>query len=208
MSADEATEAIEASEPVEEQPSKLAGGCVIAVGLAIAGGVAYAAPETAYYAAGLLTAAGVRRARTWATGRRKRAADEPDEDTVDIVGLLHELSPGAAANVRLTQLQEAAGLPDTKPVRALLAESSIPIKEVRTGGKVGQGVYATAIPRSCGAPSGGCWCAVTSNNNTNNSPEEGPREGLRVDHIGNAGIVVTDPAETQRRRATTLTRSA
>ncbi|WP_329424015.1 hypothetical protein [Streptomyces sp. NBC_01268] len=192
----------------EEPSQRAAKGCLLAIGITFAGTIAVTVPETAYYAAGLLTAAGLRRARALVAGRRGRADDEADEDTVDIIGLLHELSPNAAANVRLTQLADAAGLPDTKPLRALLAQASIPIKEVRTGGKVGQGVHATAIPRSCGAPSGGCWCAVTSNNNTNNAPEEGPREGLRVDHIGNAGIVVTDPAETQRRRATTLTRSA
>ncbi|MEV8623394.1 hypothetical protein [Streptomyces sp. NPDC051079] len=200
-------QADEQAADVREEPSQRAAkGCLLAIGITFAGTIAVTVPETAYYAAGLLTAAGVRRARVLVAGRRGRADEK--EDTVDIIGLLHELSPAGAANVRLTQLQEAAGLPDTKPVRALLAEASIPIKEVRTGGKVGQGVHASAIPRSCGAPSDGCWCAVTSNNNTNNAPEEGPREGLRVDHIGNAGIVVTDPAETQRRRATTLTRSA
>lgn len=187
-----------------DQPSKLAGGCVLAVGAALAGGVVYAVPEIGYTIAGALAAAGAQRARTWAARRREKAADEPDdEDTIDVVGLLHELSPAATANVRLTQLQAAADLPDTKPVRALLAEAGIPIKEVRTGGKVGQGVHATAIPRSCGAPSDGCWCAVTSNNNTNNTPEERPREGLRVDAIGHAGLVIHDPTETRRRHATT-----
>ncbi|WP_128977273.1 hypothetical protein [Streptomyces roseicoloratus] len=189
-----------------EQPSKLAGGCVLAIGAALAGGIAYTVPETAYYTAGLLTAAGVRRARTWAAGRR--GGEQPEvEDAVDIVAALHELSPGGTANVRLTQLAEGIGLPDTRTVRALLDEASIPIKEVRTGGKVGPGIHVTAIPRSCGAPPDGCWCAVTSNNNTNNTPEEEPREGFRVEHIGHAGTVVHDPAETRRRHATT-TRSA
>lgn len=206
MSADEA---IETEESAGEQPSKLAGGCVLAVGLAAAGTVAVTIPETAYYAAGLLTAAGVRRARTWAAGRRERATSEPDdEDTVDIVGLLHELSPTGSANVRLTQLQDAAGLPDTKAVRALLTESDIPIKEVRTGGKVGPGVHATAIPLSCGAPSGSCWCAVTSNNNTNNALEGAPGEGVRVEAIGHAGVIYRDPAETLRRHTKTPARSA
>lgn len=189
---------------VGEQPSKLAGGCVLAVGAALAGVVVYAVPETGYYAAGLLTTAGIRKAVTWRTRRSSGADEEPEaEDTIDILDLLHELSPAGAANVRLTQLQEAAGLPDTKPVRALLADADIPIKEVRTGGKVGQGVHASAIPRSCGALPGCCWCAVTSNNNTNNTPEPEPGEGFRVEPIGQGGTVVRDPAETSRRHATT-----
>lgn len=184
-----------------EQPSKLAGGCVLAIGAVLAGGVAYAVPETAYYAAGLLTAAGVRRARTW-TARRRGDEQHVAEDAVDIVAALHQLSPGGTQNVRLTQLQEATGLPDTRAVRALLDEANIRIKEVRTGGKVGQGVHATAIPRSCGAPSDSCWCAVTSNNNTNNTGGEGPEEGLRVEHIGAAGVVYHDPTERLRHHTT------
>ncbi len=192
------------TDPGEQRKERAAAGCLLVVAIGVGGAVAYAVPEAAYYAAGLLTAAGVRRARTWTTRRRGDTAAQPDaEDTVDIVGLLHELSPAGAVNVRLTELQDAASLPDTKPVRALLTEADIPIKEVRTGGKVGPGVHATSIPRSCGAPSDGCWCAVTSNNNTNNIPEKEPEEGLRVDAIGQAGLVIHDPAETRRRHATT-----
>lgn len=188
---------------VGEQPSKLAGGCVLTIGAVIAGAVVYAVPETGYYAAGLLTTAGIRKAITW-HARRHGGGEQPEaEDTVDIVGLLHELSPQGASNVRLTQLAEAASLPDTKPVRALLTAADIPVKEVRTGSKVGQGVHASSIPRSCDAPPDSCWCAVTSNNNTNNTDSPADEKGLRVDHIGHGGVVVTDPTETRRHHATT-----
>lgn len=189
---------------VGEQPSKLAGGCVLTIGAVIAGAVVYAVPETGYYAAGLITTAGIRKAVTWHARRHDAATKQQEtEDRVDIIAALHELSPAGAANVRLTQLVEATGLPDWDAVRALLAAVDIPVKEVRTGSKVGQGVYASAIPRSCDAPPGSCWCAVTSNNNTNNTDSPADEKGLRVDHIGHGGIVVTDPTETRRHHATT-----
>lgn len=215
MSADEPIETEEsAGEPAGEQPSKLAGGCVLAVGLAVAGGVAVAVPETAYYAAGLLTAAGVRRARTWATGRRGESGEEQldEQEQVDIVAALHELCRGGE-HVRLTQLQELTGLPNTKAVRALLDEAGIPIRSgVRAGGKNGPGVHMADIPgrpAEFDAPSGECVCAGHgANANTNNDDEQGPGEGLRVERIGAAGVVYRDPAETHRRHTKTPARSA
>ncbi|MET9957051.1 hypothetical protein ABZ135_36625 [Streptomyces sp. NPDC006339] len=196
-------------ESAGEQPSKLAGGCVLAVGAALAGGVVYAVPEVGYTIAGALAAAGVRRARTWAAGRREKAADEPEvadvEDTVDILAVLHGLSPGGTANVRLTQLQDATGLPDTRTVRVLLHEEGIEVRDgVRASGKNGPGVHADDIPRwPCRPSTEGCWCSSDANTNTNNGDEEGPEEGFRVEHIGAAGTVVHDPAETRRRYAKT-----
>ncbi|MFF9844629.1 hypothetical protein [Streptomyces sp. NPDC013740] len=208
MSAEEATAATEAEGAAEAQPSKLAGGCVLAIGVAVAGGVAYTVPETAYFAAGLMATTVVSRARGWVAGRREKAADEQlAEDVVDIVAALHALSPAAAGNVRLTQLQEYAGLPDARAVRALLTDAGIEVKEVRAGGKTGPGVYRTAIPRSCNPDPDGCWCAVTSNNNTNNTPAQAPEEGLRVEAIGAAGVVYRDPTETQRRHTKTPARN-
>lgn len=161
----------------EEQPSKLAGGCVLAIGAALAGGVVYAFPETGYYAAGLLTTAGIRKARTWIDGRRGKTAEEPDEaEPVDIVAALQQLGEGGE-HVRLTQLQEAAGLPDTKAVRALLEEAAVPVRSgVRAGGKNGPGVHQDDIPAhspTTSDPSSEC-CLCSSeaaNANTNNRPD-------------------------------------
>ncbi|MFE5628461.1 hypothetical protein [Streptomyces sp. NPDC056543] len=193
MTADEA-----ASPDVEEQPSKLAGGCVLAVGAALAGGVVYAVPELGYTVAGLGAAAAYRRARTWLNGRRADA-EEPDEgEQVDLVTVLQELGEGGG-HVLLTRLREGAGLPDTKTVRALLDEAGIPVRAgVRTPGGNGPGVHATDIPRESATPSGRCLCRSDANANANNGDEEGPEKGFRVEAIGQAGAVVHDPADLQR----------
>lgn len=197
MSAEEMPET-----PVEEPqgPSRAAGGCVLAIGAGIAGGVVYAVPEVGYFVAGLTITTVVRKARhAWLN----RGADEEAEaEAVDIVAVLHELSDGSQ-HVRLTQLQEAAGLPDTKTVRALLDEAGIPIRAgVRAGGKNGPGIHHTAIPRSCDASSEGCWCRSEANTNANNAPGEGPEKGFRVEHTGHAGVTVYDLSETHNRRHT------
>lgn len=179
--------------------SRAAGGCVLAIGAGIAGGVVYAVPELGYTVAGALVVVGVGKARTWAAGRRQDAAEKPEEaEPVDIVAVLLELGEGGQ-HVRLTQLQETAGLPDTKTVRALLDEADIPIRNgVRAGGKNGPGVHADDIPREKTAPSGRCLCSSDVNANANNDGGEGLGEGLRVVRT-DTSTTYYDPAETQRR---------
>lgn len=190
---------------VEEQPaqSRAAIGCLAVIGITTAGTIVMVVPETGYYAAGLLTAAGVRRTRAWFAGRRNADETEADEqEPVDIVAVLQELGRGGE-HVRLTQLQEAAALPDTKTVRALLDEAKIPIRTgVRAGGKNGPGVHTDDIPRIETTPSDGCLCRSDANTNTNNAPESGPEKGFRVEHTGQAGITVYDLSETHNRRHT------
>lgn len=190
------------AEPTElaAEPSRIAGGCVALILVGVAGAVAYAVPESGYYVAGLLTAAGVRKARAW-TGRR-RVADEEQPEPVDIGEHLRALS-GGEHHVLLTALRESAGLPDTKAVRQLLEEAGIPVRTgVRAGGKNGPGVHLDDIPPPLPADdaplSARCLCSSGANTNTNNAPEEGPREGFRVEAIGQAGTVVHDPAEAHR----------
>lgn len=175
-------------------------GCLAAIGITVAGTVVMVVPETAYYAAGLLTAAGVRRARTWVAGRRDRASGaEPDEELpVDIVAVLQQLGEDGQ-NVRLTQLQKAVGLPDTKAVRALLDAAGIPVRPgVRAGEKNGPGVHAADIPPVDDAPSDRCLCRSGANANANNDSENGPEKGFRVETTGQAGITVYDLSETHR----------
>lgn len=187
--------------PVEEpaSSSRAAGGCVLAIGAGIAGGVVYAVPELGYTVAGALAVVGVGKARTWASRRREAPETEPEEqEPVDIVAVLQELGDGGQ-HVRLTQLQEAAGLPDTKTVRALLDEAGILIRNgVRAGGKNGPGVHADDIPREKAAPSGRCLCSSDANANANNAPEEGPGEGLRVVRT-DTSTTYYNPTETQNR---------
>ena len=106
-----------------ERSSRAAGGCALVIGLGMAGGVVVAVPELGYTVAGALAVVAVGKARSWAAGRRQEA-DETETETdeqepVDIVAALQALGDGGQ-HVRLTQLQEATGLPDTKAVRALL----------------------------------------------------------------------------------------
>ncbi|MZE53800.1 hypothetical protein GTY86_35650 [Streptomyces sp. SID5770] len=206
------TTAEEAPELPVEAPdgaSRVAGGCVLAIGLGVAGGVAYAVPETAYYVAGLLTAAGVRKARTWATRRRDVAEEEPEP--VDIVAVLQQLGEGGQ-HVLLTRLTADADLPNTKAARALLDEAGVRVRAVRALDaegveRNGPGIHRDDIPTplpSSGAPSEACVCAGhAANTNTNNDAGEGPGEGLRVDRIGHAGTVVHTPAEAARHHAIT-----
>ncbi|MEU3426610.1 hypothetical protein [Streptomyces gardneri] len=176
------------SEPVEqpagesEGSSRAAGGCVLLVAVGAAGGAVYAIPELGYTVAGVLATVAARKARAWAAHRRPAADDNPAEDIVDIIAALHQLSPAGRVHVRLTQLQELTGLPDTKTVRALLNEDSIPIRTgVRADEKNGPGVHSDDIPRwSCSPSSDGCWCTSDANTNTNNGDGETPEEGLRV----------------------------
>ena len=197
----------ETPEEEPEQPSRAAGGCVLLVGLGAAGGVVYAVPELGYTVAGALAVIGFRKARTWSSRRREVAETEADEqEPVDIVAVLQQLGEGGQ-HVRLTQLQEAAGLPDTKAVRALLDEAGVTIRSgVRAGGKNGPGVHADDIPTplpTSGAPSEACVCAGhAANANANNSGRKGPEKGFRVEHTGQAGVTVYDLSETHSRRHT------
>lgn len=190
--------------PVEgESGGRVAGGCVLAVGLAAAGGIAVVHPEAAYFVSGLVATAGYRKARGWID--RRRGETDEEETPVDILGVLRDLTEGGD-NARLTQIQEAARLPTTKAVRLLLEGAGVRIRDgVRGGGKNGPGVHKDDVPPlpapESGTPSGGCLCSSAANTNTNNGASEGARKGLSVEAIGHAGSVIRDPSE---RRAYTV----
>jgi len=198
-----ATEPVEQPAGESDSSSRAAGGCVAIVGLSVAGAVVYAVPELGYTVAGVLATVAARKARTWASRRREVVETETDEqEPVDIVAVLQQPGKGGQ-HVRLTQLQEAAGLPDTKTVRALLDEAGIPTRSgVRAGGKNGPGVHADDIPREKATPSERCLCRSDANANTNNDAEKGPEKGFRVEHTGHAGVTVYDLSETHSRRHT------
>ena len=135
------------------------------------------------------------------------AEEQPQEaEPVDIVAALHQLGEGGQ-HVRLTQLQDATGLPDTKTVRALLDDAGVPVRAgVRAGGKNGPGVHHDDFPPLDRSPSEGCLCRSGANANANNSAGEGGGEGLRVEAIGQAGTVVHTPAEASRHHRITAAR--
>lgn len=201
MTAEDASAGVE---DVGEQPSKLAGGCVLVLLLAAGGGAVRAVPELGYTVAGVVATVGFQRARSWAAGRRTAAEEQPDEaEPVDVVAVLQELGDGGK-HVRLTQLQEAAGLPDTKAVRALLDDAEIRVRSgVRAGGKNGPGVHQDDIPPIDATPSDGCLCRSDANTNANKGVGEGPEKGFRVEHTGQAGTTVYDLSETHRHHAKT-----
>lgn len=172
-----------APEPVEQPvgesdgSSRVAGGCVVALGIGAALGIVYAYPDVGVYTAGLVTAAGVRKARGWVAKRRQDAPEdvEPEVEPVDIVPVLQRLGEGGNG-VLLTALREAADLPDTKTVKALLGEAGIRVRAgVRTPAGNGPGVHADDIPTpspTTSSPSSGrCLCSSeAANTNTNNGP--------------------------------------
>lgn len=188
--------------PVEEteRSSRAAGGCALVIGLGMAGGFVVAVPELGYTVAGALAVVAVGKVRASLSRRRESELEADEEEPVDIIAALHDLSP-AGEHVRLTQLQETAGLPDTGAVRALLDEAGIPTRSgVRAGGKNGPGVHADDIPRESPPPSGGCLCSSGANTNANNDGGEGSEKGFRVEHTGQAGTTVYDLSETHNRR--------
>ncbi|MFC8277203.1 hypothetical protein ACFUJR_32665 [Streptomyces sp. NPDC057271] len=187
----------------EQRQQRIAAGCLAVIGASFAGTIAIVVPETAYYTAGLLTAAGVRKARLWFAGRRGDVEATDEEQPVDIVAVLQALGDDGG-HVLLTRLREAAELPDTKTVRALLDAADIPVRAgVRTPDGNGPGVHQEDIPRESATPSGRCLCRSHANTNANNSGEQGPQKGFRVEAIGQAGAVVHDPADLQRHHAIT-----
>lgn len=182
-----------------------------AAGLMAAWGLIAAAPEAAYFVAGLGASACCRKGRAWIDRRRATTDEEepegeeqlePEPEPVDIGEHLRALGEGGH-HVLLTGLQQSAGLPDTKAVRALLAEAGIPVRAgVRTPAGNGPGVHMADIPGTP-SPDGAplferCLCSSAANANTNNGQEDGPEKGLRVEPIGQAGTVVHDPAEAHR----------
>lgn len=197
MTADEPT--TDPGETEDHAPSRAAGGCVAIILAGALLALAYAVPETVYFAAGVVAAAAVRKARTWSALRRGNAAEEEPAPFVDVAETLRGLSPDGRG-VLLTQLQKATALPDTKAVRALLGEAGIRVRTgVRTPAGNGPGVHADDIPPAeTETPSGRCLCSSGANANANNAASADSREGLRVEAIGEAGAIVHDPSETHR----------
>ncbi|MEU0691423.1 hypothetical protein [Streptomyces uncialis] len=174
------------------------------VGLLAAWGVVAAAPETAYFAAGLLTCRGCHLARDWLTRRRTNgsADSETDDDSADITAALHTLADGGR-HVLLTELRDATTAPDTRTVRALLDAAGIPVRAgVRTPHGNGPGVHHDDIPPrptpDDDTPPRCCSCTSEANTNTYNSHGGEGRKGFRVEAIGLAGAVVHHPAEATR----------
>lgn len=172
-----------ATEPVEQpvgEPdgsSRAAGRCVVAIGISGLLGACYAYPDFGTFVAGSVATVAVGKGRQWVAKRCQDAPEEgePEAEPVDIVAVLQALGEGGNG-VLLTALREAAGLPDTKTVRTLLAEADVRVRAgVRTPAGNGPGVHADDIPAPSPTTSdpsqAGCLCSSGATNaNTNNGP--------------------------------------
>lgn len=170
-----------APEPVEQRvgesdgSSRAAGRCVVAIGISGLLGACYAYPGLGTFVAGSVATVAVSKGRQWVAKRRADAPEdaELEAEPVDIVAHLQALGEGGNG-VLLTALKDAADLPDTKAVRALLDEAGIRVRAgVRTPAGNGPGVHADDIPTpspTTSSPSqGGCLCSSeAANANTNN----------------------------------------
>ncbi|MEI5100318.1 hypothetical protein RB200_19545 [Streptomyces sp. PmtG] len=134
------------------------------------------------------------------TGPSGEAVQGPVLDPDTVARALHDLaSPG----VHIVPLARALGA-TTQTARTALREMGVPVADgVRMQGRgVSPGVRAADMPPLPAAPAHGAPSVVAagqaSNNNSNNTPGPTRREGLRVEHIGASGRLVTDPTETIR----------
>ncbi|WP_435610879.1 hypothetical protein [Streptomyces sp. C10-9-1] len=195
------------AEPDDPQltPASRAAGAVVA-GILLGGpllALTLAIPQTATFTAGALTALTARRAYAWHQERHHEDDDdqEHEEQPLDITAHLRTLSDGTD-HVLLTRLAKAAGLPNTRAARALLADAGIRVRGVRTPHGNGPGIHTADIPAAPtpaeSAPSGGCCCTSDDNTNSNNSPAEGAQKGIRVERIGTDGRIVYDENEPGR----------
>ncbi|MEV2203716.1 hypothetical protein AB0E11_27670 [Streptomyces fradiae] len=181
------------------------------VGALGAWGLVAAFPWVAYVIVGAGLTIGCQRCQAWRTARREAADEAPQtaEETADAPGpdvaaALRDLAQEGGSGVLLTRLRDYLGATDTKTVKGLLDEARIPTRAgVRTPHGSGPGVHRDDIPppppTDETTPVGRCSCRSDANTNTNNGPEKGGGEGIRVERIGQSGHVIRHPADAARR---------
>ncbi|KUH38398.1 hypothetical protein ATE80_13090 [Streptomyces kanasensis] len=187
---------------------------LLGVGALAAWGLVVAFPWVAYVIVGAGLTIGCQRCQAWRAARREAADEAPQaaEQTTDVpgpdvAGALRELAKEGGSGVLLTRLRDYLDATDTKTVKALLDEASIPTRAgVRTPHGSGPGVHRDdippALPADEGAQEGRCSCRSEANANANNAPESDPREGIRVEPIGDTGhLIVRHPADATRHHA-------
>ncbi|MCI3271409.1 hypothetical protein [Streptomyces cylindrosporus] len=192
-------EAADAEEPGEraEKAARLV--LTVVAGLALWGLIA-AFPWIAYVVVGILGTVGWQKIRAWSAARRGETAEPAEEPAAPDVGEALRRLVGDDKGVLLTALREDLKLPDTKAVKALLAAEGIPWKAGRTRAGNGPSVRREDIPAAPSPVAGGphrdgCCCRSGGNTNSNNDPETGSGEGLRVVVIGNDGKIIYDPRD-------------
>ncbi|MFI0530298.1 hypothetical protein ACH3XX_09640 [Streptomyces scabiei] len=173
-----------------EEPSRIAGGCVLVLlaglGVLVLKAVVTAAPYIAYFVVGILCTIGWQKA--WARWGKRGSSDAegvPEAAKPDVGEALRRLV-GDDNGVLLTRLRDDLKLSDTKAVKQLLDEAGIKWKAVRTSQGNGPGVHKNDIPVApspvvADAHGGGCCCRSGDNGNTDNGGEGDPEKGIRVE---------------------------
>ncbi|MFD6550373.1 hypothetical protein [Streptomyces sp. NPDC058398] len=199
---------MKAHEPEPTDPAEAGGeseepsgrGPVIAffvLGIVAAWRVVAAFPEVAYVVVGILGTVGWQKFTAWREGRHGAEDDDQEREQPDVGEALRRLV-GDDKDVLLTVLRDDLALPDTKAVKALRDDASIPWKASRTREGNGPAVRAEAIPPApspvANSHGDGCCCRSGDNSNGNNGPAGARGEGLRVEPIGDSGTLVRRPA--------------
>ncbi|MFE0376246.1 hypothetical protein ACFW1M_11785 [Streptomyces inhibens] len=193
-----ATQADETAEPGEEEPAVMSERAARVILSGVTGlamwGIVTALPETAYLAIGVGGCLGWQRVQAWRAERGSKDAEGEDAEPVDVLAEVWK-AVGDDNGALLTGLTAPLRVPDTKAVRALLAEHETPVREgVRTRAGNGPGVKREdlpPLPSPIGEGSVGVVAAGESaNTNANNTT---------VSTIGLAGYSVRTDTEPSRR---------
>ncbi|WP_171110584.1 MULTISPECIES: hypothetical protein [unclassified Streptomyces] len=206
MSTEATAEETTGGEAGPQEPSRLAGGCVVVVLVGVLVLVlkvtVSVAPYVAYFVAGILVTIVWQKGRAWLGGRRDGGEEQPEEESAPDVGEALRRLVGDDNGVLLTHLRDDLKLPDTKAVKQLLDEAGITWKAVRTSRGNGPGVHVKDIPAApspAADPCGdGCCCRSDDNDNSDNAEPPQPREGSRVRRI-RSDEAVYDPNDNVRR---------
>ncbi|MEU7431074.1 hypothetical protein AB0B07_09485 [Streptomyces sioyaensis] len=160
----------------EQEPAAMSERTALLILSVVAGmamwGIVTVLPETAYVAIGVGGCLGWQHVQAWRAERGSK--DAKDAEPVGVLAAAWKAA-GDDNGVLLTALKAPLRAPDTKAVRALLAEHKIPVREgVRTRAGNGPGVKREdlpPLPSPIGEGQGGAVGAgQDANANTNNVP--------------------------------------
>jgi hypothetical protein len=183
---------------------------LLTVGLLVMWGIVAVLPETAYFVAGIMACRGWQKARGW-IGRRGSDEDEAGEPEANgtVVGAaetwrvptFHELCESLARvgtpHAHIAVLAHDLGTTPER-VREALDACGVQVEAVRMQGRGSStGVKGDALPTPRSTPGGVVGAGQPANDN-NNASATTPEKGLRVEHIGQAGAIVHDPADSVR----------
>ncbi|MEV7470256.1 hypothetical protein AB0O20_27685 [Streptomyces kronopolitis] len=197
MSEAQPEQATEPGESGEEEPAAMSERTALIILSGVCGLVMWAVvtalPETAYVAIGVGGCLGWQRVQAWRAERGSKGAEVEGAEPVNVLAAVWQ-AVGDDNGALLTGLKTPLRMPDTKAVRALLAEHEIRVREgVRTRGGNGPGVKREdlpPLPSPSGEGQGGAVGAgQDANTNTNN---------IAVTEFGQGGYLARTDAEPPR----------